>query len=176
MDWLRNRPRLLSLLRGSGKDNTSHIPFLIMFSQNWSLYYLMVIFVFPYLRTPFKLIEPEHLYHVFYIINLFLRAFKHCPLWIGTHHFLNFLLYWYPETIQSLSFPEQVKQFVLAYGYVPEEGTIEPSSSLYNIKHSGTSTLKLSLSTKYDHLTMPIVLLNVAPSGDIFLIVVPSVT
>ena len=86
--------------------------------------------------------------HIIYVIIFFLRACAYnCLLLIGLRHFLNLLLYWYPGTTQSLSFLEQVKQFILAFGSLPDQLPIYLYSSLYNLPNSGPSNLTLVPST-----------------------------
>ena len=72
---------------------------------------------FPYLRIPWNFTEPENLEHIISVLLIFWRdCAQNWPLWIGPRQFLNFLLYWSPGKTQSLSFLDQVKQFILASG------------------------------------------------------------
>ena len=66
---------------------------------------------------------------------------------------------------------DQFNQFILAYGSVPDQGTKELYSSLYNPPHRGESILSQDPSTLFDHLTTNMV--YVTPSGSWLLIIAP---
>ena len=93
---------------------------------------------FPYLGMPLNLAEPVYSEHV---SSVFLFSFRVCDhnrlLCIYPLQLLNSSLYWSHGTIQSLISFHQVKQFILASGYVTDQGTKESSSSLYNTPHRG---------------------------------------
>ena len=82
---------------------------------------------------------------------------------IGTFQLLKFLLYWFPKKIQSFSSVDQVKEFVLESGSVPDQEIIGSLSSLYNPPHCGPSTLTLCPFIEPEHFITAIV--NIAPSG-----------
>ena len=127
---------------------------------------------FPSLGMPLNLAEPAYLEHVSSVFRFSLRVCeRNWPLCIGPFQFLNYLLYCSPETIQSFSSLDQVKQFILASGSVPDQGTI-PFYSLYNPPHRGESISSPDPSTLSDHLTTTIV--DVSPSGAWLLILAPS--
>ena len=65
-----------------------------------------------------------------------------------------------------------MKQFILASGSVPDQGTKESYSSLYNPPHRGESIFSPYPSTFYDHLIATIV--DVSLSGAMLLIIAPS--
>ena len=173
LDWCRRISHLFSLLRGSGREKTSHITFLIICSWHWSLYDLMGIAGFPYLGIPLNLAEPAYLEHV---SSVFLFSLMICernlPLCIGPLQFLNYSSYWSPGTIQSLFYLDQVKQPILASGSVTDQGTKEWSSYLYNRPHRGEYILYPDPSTLSDHLITTIV--DLSTSGAWLLIIVPS--
>ena len=129
---------------------------------------------FPYLGMPLNLAEPAYLEHVSYVFIFSLRICEqNWPLCIGPLQFLNSSSYWSPGTIQSFFYLDQVKQFILASGSVPDQGTKEYSSSLYNPPHRDESILSPVPSTFSDHLITNIVdvyssrywLLIIASSG-----------
>ena len=128
---------------------------------------------FPYLGIPLNLEYPAYLYHV---SSIFLFSFIVCeqnwPFCIDPLQFSSSSLYWFPGEIQSLFSLDQVKQFILEYVSVPDEGTKESSSSLYNLPHRGEYILSPDPSTFYDHLTTTMV--DVPLSGYCLLIVAPS--
>ena len=65
-----------------------------------------------------------------------------------------------------------MKQFILAYGSVPGQGTKESSSSLYNPPHRGEYILSPDPSKFSDYLTATIV--YVPPSRAWLVIIAPS--
>ena len=67
---------------------------------------------------------------------------------------------------------DQVKEFVLESGYVPDQGIIDPRSSLYNPSHLGPSTLTLGPFISSDHFITTIV--DIATSGTWMMIIYPS--
>ena len=75
-----------------------------------------------------------------------------------------------------------MKQFSLASSYVPDQGTIDPISSLYNTPHNGPYTLTLDPLIASDHFTTTIVdiyrtrywLLNISPFGAKYSICIDS--
>ena len=91
---------------------------------------------------------------------------------LKTKKFLNSSSYWSSGTIQSLFSLDQMKQFILASGSVPDQGTNESSSSLYNPPHRGESISSPDPYTLSEHLTNTIV--DVSPSGARLLILPPS--
>ena len=128
---------------------------------------------FPSLGMPLKLEETAYLEHVFSVFHFSLRVCEqNLPLCISPLQFLNSSSYWSSGTIQSsLSF-DQLKQFFLASGSVPDQGTKASSSSLYNPPHRGESMSSPDPSTSSYHLTTTIV--DVSPSGAWLLILAPS--
>ena len=127
---------------------------------------------FPSLGMPLNLAEPEYLEHVSSVFRFSLRVCEqNWPLCIGTLQFLNSSSYWCTETIQSLSYLDQVKQFILESGSVPDQGTIS-FSYFCNPPHRGESISSPDPSTLSDHLTTTIV--YVSPSGSWLLILDPS--
>ena len=124
----------------------------------------MVISGFNSLGMPLNLTGPAYLEHV---SSVFLFSFRVCegnwPLCIGPFQFLNSSLYWSPGTIQSLFSLEQVEQLILSYGYVPDQGTKELSSSLYNPPHRVEYIFPPEPSTFSDQLITRI--LDVSPYG-----------
>ena len=145
------------LLQGYGREKTSHIPFLIICSRYLSLYYLMSITGFTSLGITLNVTEPSYLVNVSSVFIFSLRLCKwNWTLWIGTLQLLNYSLYWSPGTIQPLYFLDQAKQFILEYGSISDQVTIDPWSYLYNSPHSGpyflasdnfTMTINLFLKT-----------------------------
>ena len=81
-------------------------------------------------------------------------------------------MYWSPETIQSLSSFDQVKQFIMAFGSFIEQVTKKPSYYFYDMPHNGASILSPELSTLSDHFTTTIV--DISPYGSRLLIIYPS--
>ena len=65
-----------------------------------------------------------------------------------------------------------MKQLILTSGSVPDQGTKECSSYLYNPPHRGESILSPDPYTLSEILTTTII--YVSPSGDWFLIIAPS--
>ena len=119
---------------------------------------------FPYLGMPLNLSEPEYLEHVSSVFRFSLRVCKqNLPLCIGPLQFLNSSSYWSSGTIQSLLSLDQVKQFILTSGSVPDQGIIYSLSSLYNPPHCGPSTLTLGYFIAYDRFI--ITMIDIAPSG-----------
>ena len=128
---------------------------------------------FPSLGMPLNLAEPAYLEHVFSVFHFSLRfCEQNWPLCIGPLQFLNYSSYWSSGTFQSLFSFDQVKQFILASGSVPDQGTKDLSSSLYNTPHRGESISSQDPSTLYDHLATTIA--DVSPSGAWLLILAPS--
>ena len=128
---------------------------------------------FTYLGIPLKLVEPAYLGHVSSVFIFFLRVCKwNGQLWIGPCQFFKSSLYRSPGKVQSLSSLDQVKQFILASGSVPDQGTNESSSSLYNLPHRGAYILSSDPSTLSDHFTTNLV--DFPPSGAWLLIIAPS--
>ena len=120
---------------------------------------------------PLNLAEPAYLEHVSSVFRFSLRVCeRNWTVCIGPFQFLNSWLYWSPETIQSLSSLDQMKQFIWASGSVPDQGIISVSS-LYNPPHRGESISSPDPSTLSDHLTTTIV--DVSPSGAWLLILAP---
>ena len=72
----------------------------------------------------------------------------------------------------KLSDAIKVNQFILESGSVPDQGTKESSSSLYNPLHRGEYILYPYPSTLSDHLTTTMV--DVPPSGVWLPIISPS--
>ena len=154
-------------------EKKSHIPFLIICSWHWSLWYLMGISGFTSIGILLNLIETEYLDNISSIFLFYLRLFwRNWPLLIGPRQLLNSSLYWSSRTIQSLYSLDQVKEFILAYGSVPDQGIIDPWSSLNNPPHSGTSTLTLVPFIASDHYIITMV--DIASSGAWLLIIAPS--
>ena len=135
IDWCRRRYYFFSLLSGSGRENTSHIPFLIIRSWNLSFKDLMGVAGFNSLGITLNLAEPEYLEHVssVFIFSLWVCE-RNWTLSIGPLQLLKSSLYWYYGIIQSFSSLDQVNQFILASESIPDQGTKELSSSLYNTK------------------------------------------
>ena len=65
-----------------------------------------------------------------------------------------------------------MKKFILAYGYVPDQGTKEFPSTLYNPPHRGASIFYPGPSTLSDTLTTTMV--DVPLSGAWLIIIAPS--
>ena len=128
---------------------------------------------FPSIVMPLKSADPAYLERV---SSVFFFSFRVCeldwPLCIGPLQLLNYSLYWSPGTIQSLFSLDRVKQFTLASRYVPNQGTRELYSSLYNPPHRGEFILYTEPSTFSDHLITPMV--DVPPSGTWLVIIAPS--
>ena len=74
--------------------------------------------------------------------------------------------------MQSLSYLDQVKQFILESGSVPDQGTKEASSYWYNPPHRGESIFSPDTSTFSDHLIITMV--DIYPSGDMLPIIATS--
>ena len=74
--------------------------------------------------------------------------------------------------IIGLSYLYQVKQFILAYGSIPDQGTKESHFPLYNPPHRGASILSSDPFTLSDHLTTNIV--DAHPYEAWFIIIAPS--
>ena len=70
---------------------------------------------------------------------------------MGPLQFLNSSSYCTYGTNQSSFTLDQVKQFILESGSVPDQGTKESSSSLYNPPHRGKSISSPNPSTLSDH-------------------------
>ena len=122
---------------------------------------------------PSKLVEPAYLEHVSSVFLFSLRVYEgNWLLYMGPLQFFNSSSYWSSGTIQSLFSLEKVKQFILAYGSITDQGTKESSSSLYNPPHRGEYILSPDPYTFSDHLTTTIV--DVPPSGAWLLIISPS--
>ena len=86
---------------------------------------------FPSLVNSLNFVDTVYLVNVSPIFLFSLRVCEHkLPLLIFHHQLLNLLLYRSHGTIQSVSFLHHFKQFVLAYGLVPDQGTIDPSYPL----------------------------------------------
>ena len=84
----------------------------------------MGIACFTSLGMPLNLVEISYLDHVSSIFIFSLNVYDYnWTLCIGPHQFLNSSLYWYPGTIQLSPYLDQVKQFILAYGSIPDQGT-----------------------------------------------------
>ena len=115
-----------------------------------------------------------YIFRAFTSVFLFyLRVCEHnWPLWIGPCQFLNSSLYWYTGIIQSLSSSDPAKQFILESGSIPDLGTKELSSSLYNPLHRGMYKLSEDPSTLSNHLTTTMV--HVPPYRAWLLIISPS--
>ena len=123
-------------------------------------------------RNFIKLAETSYLDHFSSVFLFPLRVYKrNWPLWIGCCQFLNTSFYWSPDTIESLSSLEQVKQLLLAPGSDPDQETKESSSSLYNPLHRGEYILSPYPSTLSDHFTTTMV--DVPASGAWLLIIAP---
>ena len=128
---------------------------------------------FPYLGIPLNLTEPACLEHLSSFFLFYLRFFwRNWPLLIGPSQLSKYSFYWSPRKIQSLSSLYQVKEFILASGYVPDHGIIDPWYSLYNKPHSGPSTLTLGPFIASDHFITTMV--DIAPSGAWLLTIAPS--
>ena len=128
---------------------------------------------FPSLGMPLNLAEPAYLEHVSSVFIFSLRVCeRNLPLCICPLQFLDSSSYWSYGTIQLFFTLDQVKQFILASGFVPDQGTKEYFFSLYNQSHGGESILSLDPSNLSDHLTTTIV--DVSPSGAWLLILAPS--
>ena len=93
---------------------------------------------------------------------------------IGPHKFLNPLLYRYSRTIQSVSFLDHVKLFILESGSIIDQGTTDPPSSLYKPPHSKPSIYYPNPSTFYDHFITNMVFVDISPSEDWSIIVATS--
>ena len=90
----------------------------------------------PSLGIPLNLEEPAYLVRAFSFFLFYLRSYEqNWTLCIGSLQLLNSLLYWYPGTIQSLSYFYQVNELVLAYGSVNDQVPKDPSPYLYNTTH-----------------------------------------
>ena len=154
-------------------EKTSHIPFMIICSRYWSLQDLMGIAGFPSLGIPLNLTEPAYLDHASSVFFFSLRFCWHnWPLLIFPHQLLKSSLYWSPRTIKSFSSLDQVKEFILVSGAVPDQGIIDPWSSLYNTPHSGPYNLTLGPFIASDHFITNMV--DIALSGAWLLIIAPS--
>ena len=128
---------------------------------------------FPSLRIPLNLTDTAYLEHVSSVFLISLRfCWRNWPLLIGSFQLLNYSLYWYPKTIQSFPFIDQVKEFILAYGSVPDQGIINPWSSLYNPSHSGPYTLTIGPFIASEHFITTVA--DISPYGSWFLILYPS--
>ena len=124
------------------------------------------------LGMPLNLAEPAYLEHV---SSVFIFSCRVCewnwPVCIGPLQFLNSSLYWSSGTIQSLFSFYQMKEFILSSGSIPDQGTNESSSSLYNSSHRGEYILSPDPSNFSDHLITTVV--DVTTSGDWLLIIAP---
>ena len=134
----------------------------------------MGIYGFLYLGMPLNLAKPAYLELVSSVFIFSLRVCEwNWTLFIGPLRFLNSSSYWSSGKTQSLFSLDQVKKFILAYGYVTYQETKESSSSLYNPPQKGEYILSPYTSNLSDHLTTTILdishsgawLLNIAPSG-----------
>ena len=133
----------------------------------------MGIASFTSLGLPLNLAELAYLEHFSFLIIFSVRVYERkCPLCVGTVQFLISSLYWSLWTIQALSSLDQVKQFILASGSVPDQGTKESPYSLYNPPHRGESILSPYPFTFSDHSTTA--MLDVSPSGAWLFIIDPS--
>ena len=126
---------------------------------------------FTSLGIPLNLTGPEYLEHVSSVFIISLRfCWRNLPLLIGPFQFFNYSSYWSSETIQCSL--DQVKQFILAYGYIPDQGTNESPYSFFNSPHRGASIFSPYPSTLSDHLTTTMI--DVPPSGYWWFIIAPS--
>ena len=111
-----------------------------------------------------------------HVSSVFLLSLRVCerywPLRIGPHQFLNSSLYLSPWTIQYFYSLDQLKKFILASKYFPDQGTKDPYSSLHNTLHKWASIFSPNHSTFYDHFTKTLV--DIDPSRAWLLIVSPS--
>ena len=173
IDWCRRIYHFFSLLRGSVREKTSQIPLLIICWRHWYLYDLMDISGFPSLGMPLDLTEPAYVEHVLYILLLFFTVCEwNWPLCIVTLHLLNSSLYWPPGNTQSYFSLDQVEQFILEPGSVPDQGAKESSFPLYNPPHRGEYILSPDPSIFSENLITTMV--DVYPSRDVLLIIAPS--
>ena len=128
---------------------------------------------FTSLGTPLNLADPAYLEHVSSVFLFSLRFCKrNLPLCIGHLQFLNSSSYWSSGTIQSLFYLDQVNQFILESGSVPDKGTKESSSYLYNPPHRGEYIFYPDPYNLSDHLKNTII--DVSYSGAWLLIIAPS--
>ena len=79
--------------------------------------------------------------------------------------FLNFILYWHLDKIQSEYFIDQVNKFLLSYGSVPDQETIDPYLCLYYTPNRGVSILSLNYINASDHLVITMVCIYLYTSG-----------
>ena len=76
-----------------------------------------------------------------------------------------------PGMTQSFSSMGQLKQLILAPGYITDQGTIDLSSYFYDTPHTAASILSTIPSTFSDHFTTTMV--YIPPSGFWILIFLP---
>ena len=110
-------------------------------------------------RNSIKLSRACILRACLHVFPFYLRVCeRNWTLCIGPLKFLNSSLYWSTETIQSLSSLDQVNQFILESGSIPDQGTRKSSSSSYNQSHRSEYIFPPYLSTFYEHLITTIVI------------------
>ena len=63
---------------------------------------------------------------------------------------------------------EQVKKFILASDYFPDQGTIDPCFYLYDTPHKKMYISYHEPLTDYDHLIITTVNVHISPSGSMF--------
>ena len=133
----------------------------------------MGIYGFPSLVIPLNLTEPAYLDHVSSFFLFSLRFFcRNLPLLIVPRQLFKSSFYWSPRTIQSFSSLDKLKELILASGFVPDQGIIDPWSSFYNPPHSGPFTLTLGPFIASDNIITTMV--DIDPSGAWLLIIAPS--
>ena len=91
-----------------------------------------------------------------------------------TCQFLSSLLSYLSEVIKLLSFSYQVKKFILAYGSVPDQGTIHLFFSLYNPPHKGAYILYPDPSSTSEIFKTVMVCVDMDPSISGLTVVAPS--
>ena len=128
---------------------------------------------FTSLGMPLNLANPVYLE---YVSSVLIFSFRVCErnwqLCIGPLQFFNSSFYWSPRKIQSFFSLDQVKQFILVSGSVPDQVTKESSSHLYNPSYRGEPIFSPDPSTVSDHLITNI--LDFPPYGAWLLIIAPS--
>ena len=87
---------------------------------------------------------------------------------------MNLLLYWYFEN-QSLSFLDHVNPFILVYGYITDQGTIDPSYFFCDLPHRGVSSLFTDSSTVFEQFEMTMAHIDISPFESMLLVVAPYV-
>ena len=118
------------------------------------------------------MVDTENFKHVPSIIIFFLMVCeRNGQLWKVSQQFLKYSFYWFPGIIQSCSSLEQVKQFILTSGSIPDQGIIHPSYFLYFITQSEPYNLFNGPFISYDHFTMTTIFGDIAPYGAWLLIV-----